>query len=70
MTTQKIEQKKDPSYNPDCPACVEQRIHTKDEWRDYHPHAGEGIDLHNDTRVRGTVGTQNTENPSKPSPMG
>jgi hypothetical protein len=63
-------QKKDPSYNLDCPACVEQRIHNRDEWRDFHPHAGEGLDYRNDTRVKGDSGTQKIETPSKVPPTG
>jgi hypothetical protein len=26
----------------DCPACIEKRVHTAEEWRDYHPLAGHG----------------------------
>jgi hypothetical protein len=25
-----------------CPACVEQRIHTKEDWERYHPFRGHG----------------------------
>jgi len=28
--------------NPNCPACQESRKHKPDEWKQYHPMAGEG----------------------------
>lgn len=32
---------KNPSFNPDCPACIEQRTHDTVEWA-LHPLAGHG----------------------------
>ena len=29
--------------NANCPACIEYRWHREEEWKTFHPHAGEGI---------------------------
>lgn len=28
----------------ECPACVAKRLHTEEEWREFHPKAGSGFD--------------------------
>lgn len=38
-------------YNP-CQACREGLLHTKEEWRKYHPDAGKGLDKIGDKQVR------------------
>lgn len=32
----------DRTYNPKCPSCIDKIIHTVRNWKEYHPHAGEG----------------------------
>ncbi len=32
----------DRTLNPNCPACINKRLHTKLEWGEYHPAAGSG----------------------------
>jgi len=31
------------SYNPDCPACIGFRLHTENEWEQFHPLHGHGF---------------------------
>lgn len=39
--------------NPDCPACQVKRLHKPDEWKEYHPRAGEGVDIRDSRKATG-----------------
>ena len=32
--------------NHECPACIAGKMHTPEQWKEFHPHAGEGSNAH------------------------
>ena len=54
IPVQSIAPKPTPAWegNPECPACIDRRIHNKEEYHRYHPLAGSGINEIEKKRVR------------------